>query len=166
MFVMFMAVTGGADWGMFTKPLIEEVSLVVAMVFCVYIAFTVLAMLNVVSGVFVGSVLKSQAADHDMVMVNNARELFMGLEGGLQATLSWEDFKQKLDDQHMREFFKFIDVDPSDARGLFRLLDLDNSGGLSAEEFLTGAIRLRGTAKSLDVALLIQEVKKIQAKLA
>jgi len=164
MFVMFMSVTGGADWGEFCDPLIREVSVWVAMVFAIYIAFTVLAMLNVVTGVFVESVLKSQASDRDMVMVNGARELFMTLDGGIHATMSWDTFKSKLYEPQMVEFFKFIDVDPTDAKGLFKLLDLDNSGGLSAEEFLNGAIRLRGNAKSLDVALLIQEVKKINSR--
>jgi len=165
MLVMFMSVTGGADWGMFCEPLMREVSPWVGVIFAFYIAFTVLAMLNVVTGVFVESVLKSQASDRDMVMVNNARELFMTLDGGIHATMSWDTFQSKLDAPQMVEFFKFIDVDPSDAKGLFKLLDLDSSGGVSAEEFLNGAIRLRGHAKSLDVALLIQEVKKIQSRL-
>jgi len=165
MLVMFMSVTGGADWGMYCEPLMKEVSPWVSMVFTVYIAFMVLAMLNVVTGVFVESVLKSQASDRDVVMVNNARELFSTLDGGIHATMSWETFKSKLNEPQMIDFFKFIDVDPSEAKGLFKMLDMDDDGGVSAEEFLNGALRLRGHAKSLDVALLIQEVKRIQTRL-
>merc|ERR1712228_849165 len=65
----------------------------------------------------------------------------------------------KLEVPQMQEFFKAIDVDQSEAKGLFHLLDLDNSGSVSAEEFINGCLRLRGPAKSLDLALLIQEVR-------
>jgi len=162
MWIMFMSVTGGAEWGEFCEPLIKEVSPWVALVFTLSISFMILAMLNVVTGVFVDSVLKFQASDRDMVMVNNARELFTTLDGGIDATMTWDTFKNKLHETPVVEFFKFIDVDPSDAKELFKLLDLDGSGGINVDEFLNGALRLRGYAKSLDLALLIQEVKKIQ----
>merc|ERR1712014_133137 len=52
-------------------------------------------------------------------------------------------------------------LEPSDARGLFRLLDADSSGSVCAEEFFSGCLRLRGPAKALDLALLAHEVKGI-----
>jgi len=64
----------------------------------------------------------------------------------------------------MREYFKAIDVDPSEAKGLFRLLDIDSSDALDAEEFLGGCLRLRGPAKALDVALLMHEVKNLNQR--
>merc|ERR1711920_1086137 len=40
-------------------------------------------------------------------------------------------------------------------------LDLDGSGAIDAEEFLSGCLRLRGPAKALDLALLMREVKQL-----
>mmetsp|Transcript_41046 Transcript_41046/g.108434 ORF Transcript_41046/g.108434 Transcript_41046/m.108434 type:complete len:644 (-) Transcript_41046:298-2229(-) len=161
MLSMFAAITSGIDWAQLCDPLKDEISPVLAVFFSAYIAFSLLAILNMVTGVFVESVLSSQRIDRDHFILSNTRELFMGLEGGLSATMDWEMFKSKVEAPQMQSFFKFLDVDPSDAKGLFRLLDIDGSGEVSAEEFLNGAVRLRGTAKALDVALLIQEVRQL-----
>lgn len=165
MLSMFMSITAGVDWAEVCTPLMEQISPWMAPLFATYIAFSLLAMLNVVTGVFVESVLKSQATDRDLFMVSNARELFQSLEGGMCSNMTWETFESKLDAPQMQAFLKAIDVDPSEARGLFKLLDLDGSGEVSADEFLNGALRLRGAAKALDVALLIQEVRNIERQI-
>mmetsp|Transcript_56603 Transcript_56603/g.148295 ORF Transcript_56603/g.148295 Transcript_56603/m.148295 type:complete len:167 (-) Transcript_56603:110-610(-) len=161
-----MAITGGVDWAVLSDPLMESISPLMGILFSMYVAFTVFAMLNVVTGVFVQSVLKSQATDRDLFMVSNARELFASLEGGVTDAMSWPVFESKLDAPQMVAFFKAIDVDPSEARGLFCLLDLDGSGEITVDEFLNGALRLRGSAKALDVALLLQQVRKVHCRLA
>jgi len=166
MLTMFQSVTGGIDWATALTPLMSQVSWMPAVIFSMYIAFTFLAMLNVVTGVFVESVLKSAKADKDTFMVNNARELFQNLEEGMQTQMSWEMFESKLSCHQMHEFFKAIDVDPSEAKGLFHLLDLDGSGAVSADEFLNGCLRLSGTAKALDLALVIQEVRQVGQKMS
>jgi len=65
---------------------------------------------------------------------------------------------------NMLHYFEAIDVNPSEAKGLFSLLDLDNSGTIDAEEFLAGCIRLRGPAKALELALLVQQVERLFRK--
>ena len=47
------------------------------------------------------------------------------------------------------------------ARGLFNLLDADDSGSISVKEFIQGCLRLRGQAKSIDVATLIYMTKRM-----
>merc|ERR1712232_1400200 len=168
MMSMFQAITGGVDWGQPLEPLVSHVSPAMAFLFSFYIAFSILAMLNVVTGVFVESVLASAKKDKDLFMVNNARELFQtDLEDhtGLHSAMTWEVFEGKMDAPQMQEFFKAIDVHPSEAKGLFDLLDLDNSGSISADEFLNGCFRLRGAAKALDLALLIQEVRQMDRRM-
>merc|ERR1719199_1840014 len=91
------------------------------------------------------------------------REVFREANGGITGVMTWEMFESQLDKRNMQEYFRAIDVDPSEARGLFRLLDLDGSGAIDAEEFLSGCLRLRGPAKALDLALLMHEVAQISA---
>lgn len=59
MLSMFQAINGGVDWALIFEPLIDNITPWSAVVFTLYIAFSLLAMLNVVTGVFVESVLKS-----------------------------------------------------------------------------------------------------------
>merc|ERR1719198_1438939 len=96
-------------------------------VFFVYIVSAVLAFLNVTTGVFVEASIKSAKADRDFFMINNVRQLFKDQTSG-NGEMTWDNFVGLLNAPEMQAYFKAIDLDPSEARGLFRLLDLDDSG--------------------------------------
>ena len=44
-----------------------------------------------------------------------------------------------------------------DAWSFFKLLDLDSGGAVEIEEFLMGCLRLRGSARAIDIAKLIHD---------
>merc|ERR1712048_972640 len=64
-----------------------------------------------------------------------------------------------MDDGDVSAFFILLDVDPSDAYALFKLLDDDGSGTIDADEFVDGCLRLQGQAKSIDLAKVRHETK-------
>merc|ERR1712203_578634 len=68
-----------------------------------------------------------------------------------------EEFERSLGKPWMINYFKFIDVDPSEAQSIFQLLDVDDTNHLDPEEFLHGCMRLRGPAQALELAMLINE---------
>lgn len=162
---LFQAITGGKDWDDLTYPLMDLISPFAVLAFSCYILFTVIAMMNVVTGVFVESAIKSAKEDKDTFMINNMREVFRSANGGITGVMTWETFERQLDKPMMQAYFRNIDVDPSEAKGLFQLLDLDGSGFIDCEEFLSGCIRLRGPAKALDMALLMHEVRRMTVKI-
>ena len=45
---------------------------------------------------------------------------------------------------------------------VFKILDLDDDGTLDADEFLSGCLRLRGPAKTLDVLVARRKVRYFQ----
>ena len=47
----------------------------------------------------------------------------------------------------------------SEAQRLFTLLDGDDSGEVGIDEFIEGCSKLRGSAKSIDVNMLIHETQ-------
>merc|ERR1712217_886088 len=71
--------------------------------------------------------------------------------------ITWESFQAKLQSKEFHDMFKVLNVDPADAESLFRLVDVDGSGTVSPRELVEGWIRLKGNAKSLDLATLMQE---------
>jgi len=162
---LFQAITGGKDWDDLSSPLLTSIGALPCFAFACYIAFTVIAMMNVVTGVFVENAIKSAKEDKDFFMINNMREVFKEANGGITGVMTWETFESQLDKHNMQEYFRAIDVDPSEAKGLFRLLDLDGSGFIDAEEFLSGCLRLRGPAKALDLALLMHEVRRMVSRI-
>jgi len=159
MLTLFQAITGGVDWDTVVRPLMGEISPWIAPVFALYVAFSVLAMMNVVTGVFVESVLLSAKQDKDSLVINNAREIFRTLDDNM---MTLDDFGDLLKTSQMQEFFKGMDVNAEDAEFVFRLMDADKSGQICAQEFLDSCVRLRGPARVLECAMLIQELRKLR----
>jgi hypothetical protein len=159
---LYQAITGGIDWNVAVTPLADSISPVWSVVFSLYIAFVVFAVLNIVTGVFVQSSLENSKDDTDWVMIRNISSLIATIQQQSQVdSFSWVDFQQHLDRPQMRAYFEAIDVDPSEAEGVFKLLDLNGNGSIDTDEFLSGCLRLRGPAKALDLALLMHEVRRM-----
>jgi len=161
MLSLFQAITGGVDWDTLVVPLIQDVHPALAIVFVLYVAVMVLAILNVVTGVFVDSVLASAKADKEQYLLNSARQLFKTKE----EEMDWASFQSKMHSPQMLEFFKGIDVDPSDAKSIFSLIDADESGSISVDEFLNGCVRLHGPSKALETAVLSHEIRSLRRSL-
>jgi hypothetical protein len=170
---LYESITGGLDWRDAVDPLIEGISPWMAVLFSCYIAFSVLAVMNVVTGVFVESALLSAKGEQDIFMINNLRDLFemVTVDKGLDCNnptdlvMTWEDFMTRLSSVQMRDYFKAIDVDPSDARGIFCLLDQANNGFVTFEDFISGCCKLRGQAKALDIQILLHELRRFSSKM-
>merc|ERR1740121_2321692 len=56
---LWQAMSGGADWDNMVGPMIIEVDPFLGVAFAAYIAFAILALMNVVTGVFVQTALQS-----------------------------------------------------------------------------------------------------------
>merc|ERR1719446_1797566 len=76
-------------------------------------------------------------------------------EAELASLMEQQDFKEQMD---------LLGLHPTEAHGLFRLLDDDCSGLVSIEEFLSGCIRLKGTAKAVDMITLLFETNKLNRR--
>lgn len=162
---LYQSMSGGIDWNDAASPLIEHISPLLGVVYALYIAFAVLAIMNVVTGVFVESSLQTAKNDKDLYMVHHVRKLFGEADMDGSGTLSWEEFEGKLIDDQMLQLFKSIDIDIREAKALFQLLDLDEAGSISSEEFLNGCLRLRGPAKSIDLVTVMYEHRRHSRRL-
>merc|ERR1712070_119367 len=61
-------------------------------------------------------------------------------------------FKDQLHRPQLTAFFDALNIDHSEAKTVFDLLDTDGGGVISAEEFVLGGLRLQGPAKAIEVA--------------
>merc|ERR1712224_1155991 len=55
----------------------------------------------------------------------------------------------------------FLELEVNEAKGLFRLLDIEGAGEVPIEDFVLGCMRLKGTAKNVDVVTLMYENKRM-----
>merc|ERR1719456_1157289 len=58
-------------------------------------------------------------------------------------------------------FFQAVDLNKEQGCDLFRLLDEDQSGTLTVEEFVCGCMRLKGPARSVDLSALMQDFQEL-----
>eukprot|EP00927_Polykrikos_kofoidii_P007571 TRINITY_DN13116_c0_g1_i4.p2 TRINITY_DN13116_c0_g1~~TRINITY_DN13116_c0_g1_i4.p2 ORF type:complete len:162 (+),score=22.84 TRINITY_DN13116_c0_g1_i4:364-849(+) len=110
--------------------------------------------MNSVTGVFVECAQTQIKLDRDKEFVLKTKQLFGITREDGDIEISWDEFEELLDSPEISTFFKQCDFDRRAAHGLFRLLDADQSGTLSVDEFVMGCMRLRGEARSVDLVLL------------
>lgn len=172
---LYSSVSGGLDWRYLADPLMCTGQASWGLIFMVYTSFTSFAFLNVVTGIFVDNAMKSSSKDKDMVIheelsrrknyINDVRQMFFEADRDHSGQLTWSEFAQHLNDPRVKAYFNSLELEASEARGLFTLLDTDGTGLVSADEFIMGCVRLKGGAKGVDVATLMYENKKMLRKL-
>jgi len=167
---LFMMVSGGLDWRDAMIPM-KEVHGVYEYFFTFYVFFMVVVVLNVVIGAFVATTGDIAARDRDLIATSQMNQFtdyikkvgafFSEADVDGSGKLTLDEFKAHLKHRRVSAYFHALGIDVAQAELLFRLLDKDNSGMLSVDEFMTGCIRLRGHAKSLDVNLILHETRQV-----
>lgn len=158
---LFQAVTGGIDWKDLANPLSRAIHPLLGFTVVLYVAFSVLAMLNVVTGVFVDNVLYCAKEAKDDHMLNLLRGVLKRIDFDESGSIEWDEFQEHLDTPELQAMFASIHVDVSEARGLFRLLDVKQTNRIDVEEFLAGCMSLRGSAKALNLEILMHETYRL-----
>jgi len=166
---LFMSITGGINWVELWEPL-DQISFLASSLYTGYIAFMVLGVLNIVTGIFVEGSMKAAQNDTDLVIraeleykescFNSLRELFIACDTDGSGQISWDEFRTQTQRQDVRSMFMGLDLDVLEAEGLFKLLDLRGTREVSIEEFVVGCMRLKGNNMNVNFASLLYENKQ------
>jgi len=123
--------------------------------------FATLGVLNIVTGFFVDGTMQATASQKDQMlqmaqdrknaMVEMIGDLFQQLDNDQSGKISKEELESHLFEENLQEYFLALEMEPSDALDLFRMLDMGNTGEVSIEDFTKGCLRTMGTAKNFDV---------------
>eukprot|EP00929_Paragymnodinium_shiwhaense_P089116 TRINITY_DN4934_c0_g1_i2.p1 TRINITY_DN4934_c0_g1~~TRINITY_DN4934_c0_g1_i2.p1 ORF type:complete len:787 (-),score=174.68 TRINITY_DN4934_c0_g1_i2:126-2486(-) len=168
---LFSAMSGGRDWIEYYEVL-EPLPTVTRAQFLLFIAFSLFAVVNVVTGVFVESAIQTSGSDRESLIkeemdqksryLQNMQDVFLEMDADGTGGISLDEFEEHLADTRVIAYFNALKLDVSDARMLFRLLDSDHSGAVEIEEFLLGCDKLKGEARSLDVASMRVEIADLR----
>lgn len=167
---LFEAMAGGISWGELRIE-IRPLDQIYRVIFGVYIVFSILGVLNIVTGVFVESALGNSKRDHDL-MVETEREkkedmlrelklLFEEIDSDKSGTVSYQEICHAYDDDRMVAYMCAIGVEFDDVAALFSLLDRDQEGKVDVQEFISGCMRLHGPATNMEIARVELENKAV-----
>merc|ERR1712013_668405 len=73
-----------------------------------------------------------------------------------------EELVEHMKNPEIGAYFAQLGVDVDQVNKIFNLLDHDKSGSIDRTEFMFGCLRLKGEAKSLDLAVLNCEVRLLR----
>jgi len=180
---LYMAVTGGSDWEPLAKP-IQEAGDLYYYLFLFYIAFMAVAVLNVLTGMFVDTAMKVADADdgnvmeeileHDAQDIDNFREFLLTLNENGRNSILWEDVSEKghlLQNNQkpvVSNFLKALEIEVTDMRRVFKLLEAKNGHddrSVDVEEFIMGCSKVKGDQKGIDMLSLMSDTKKYMVQL-
>eukprot|EP00927_Polykrikos_kofoidii_P064750 TRINITY_DN6029_c0_g1_i1.p1 TRINITY_DN6029_c0_g1~~TRINITY_DN6029_c0_g1_i1.p1 ORF type:complete len:709 (+),score=96.97 TRINITY_DN6029_c0_g1_i1:82-2208(+) len=166
-FTLFKSITGGMDWEIVAESL-RRVSAGYVFLFIFFIMFGMLAVLNVVTGVFCQGALESAQQDQEEVIESQLsaltehkerlKKLFWDIDEGSSGTITLSAFENYMRDNRIQAYFRSLDLHINEVWSLFRLIDVDGTNELDIDEFVDGCLRIRGPAKSLEVHELMYQI--------
>merc|ERR1719464_302330 len=131
--------SGGEDWAVFLSelaPMPTEYSIL----FLAFVTFAVLALLNVVTAVFIDAALRRSQNDRELAvqqeldskdeLVSIIQEVFMELDTNQSGSLSIDEFTKHIENEKIQAIFRSRQIDLGQVQTLFFLLDVDETGGM------------------------------------
>merc|ERR1712050_826768 len=134
------------------------------MIFIVFLTFSLFAVVNIVTGVFVDAAMQANQMDREIVVheelenkksyLFNMHQIFDEMDCDNTGFLTLDEFERRLNDERVIAYFNRLKLDVSVARILFEMLDLDRGGEVTIEEFLTGCYKLQGESRTMDMKIM------------
>eukprot|EP00928_Gymnodinium_smaydae_P056119 TRINITY_DN39545_c0_g1_i1.p1 TRINITY_DN39545_c0_g1~~TRINITY_DN39545_c0_g1_i1.p1 ORF type:complete len:608 (+),score=80.26 TRINITY_DN39545_c0_g1_i1:91-1824(+) len=166
MFTLFKTLTNGVSWHAVVVPL-EHVGWAYVAIFTAYVFFAYFAVLNVITSAFCSSAIANSQKDVDAMIHNQLRhnqkfvkmvcELFDAMDKQHKGKISRDAFVDCLGTPEIVAFLSSLELDVQDATMLFDLLDVEKSYSITLDQFVMGCVRLKGTARSVDMAVLLRQ---------
>jgi len=167
-YTLFLSVSNGISWDFCYMPL-HALNWWSASAFILYLSITLFGVLNVVTSIFVESVIRSVQHSKELIVqekeeekkiaILHMKEVFRQLDIDHSGQISMDEVEHFLQEPNLRKYVEALDIEATDTRMLFKLLDRDMSGNINSDEFCEGCLRLKGAARSIDVHALIFQVK-------
>jgi len=94
-------------------------------------------------------------------MMRQLRSLFDEADLDSGGSVNRQEFNQLMDKPRAKTLLSILEVDGSDIERLFDLLD-DGDGHIIIDEFVQGIMKVRGTAKAMDLVALLYHTEHQQ----
>lgn len=165
---LVLSMMGGISWGEMSDVLLK-IGIAPALLFFFYLTFTLLAVLNIITGVFVENAMEVAKTQRSVLVkkeeklrvgiLKELRKLFIEMDSDCSGTITLNEMKMLWSDHHVATYFSAMGLELSDATTLFFLIDVEGNDEIEVDQFLEGCSRLTGEARNIDMALVLNETK-------
>merc|ERR1712137_1498922 len=149
MCTLFEAISGGNDWAGLASEL-KEIGEGFYICFALYIVFVTLGVLNIVTGFFVDNTIATSTNVKEEIQVEEQErknavlelisELFHQMDEDKSGKLSLEELEDHLYDEDLQAYFTMLEMEPTEAKDLFMLLDIHGEGEVGISDFTNGCL--------------------------
>mmetsp|Transcript_727 Transcript_727/g.1287 ORF Transcript_727/g.1287 Transcript_727/m.1287 type:complete len:628 (+) Transcript_727:35-1918(+) len=168
-YTLFQCFTGGVSWSQPAEYL-RHLSGIYMLMFLGFLCFMVFAMMNVVTGFFCEHAFDMAQADKDQlvaeqlrqkdIFINHFRHLFELIDVDGSGDVSFAELQANIEDPQLQAYLAHLNISPTSAWQIFRLLDDDDSGHVTIEEFVEGLLTMKGSASAIDALTIIQDQQR------
>eukprot|EP00927_Polykrikos_kofoidii_P083971 TRINITY_DN8737_c0_g1_i1.p1 TRINITY_DN8737_c0_g1~~TRINITY_DN8737_c0_g1_i1.p1 ORF type:complete len:664 (-),score=86.33 TRINITY_DN8737_c0_g1_i1:126-2057(-) len=173
---LFQSTTGGADWGE-AYEMLAYIGNGSQYLFLFYVCFTQVAVLNIVTGVFVDSAFQAAKQSSDELAAQLQQEHCQSFKGLLSMvrqhivtdgsdSFNLKDLEESLNDEAVRGFLATHGISIFDPSLLFSVLSRhDETQRITAFDFVSGCLGLRGFTSGNDNQILSFQGSLCHAKM-
>merc|ERR1719329_1507732 len=144
---LYFALSGGGDWEPLAAPL-REAGPVYYSLFLFFIAFSSIAVLNVLTGMFVDAAMKVVDVDESNVVQEKTNSppvvkfrQFLREQADGKGDIREDDFYAGILDDETIAFFRALEIDSDDAKRVFQMLECNKC--VPTEDFIDGCMRIK-----------------------
>jgi len=158
----YETITGGRPWATVLEP-IKAAGGFYHFLFLVYIALLVIAVLRLLTGIFVHHAAMASSRDQESSIEQNLIDLFQQVDQDGSGYITAEEFRVHIKGKIARKCLIALGINPADAEKLFKVLDTSGDGQVDIQEFIHGCKQFRGPSKNIDMAVAIRRLNKLTA---
>jgi len=166
---LFKSTTGGTDWEMFYDDVISR-SAMSACLFIFFIFFMQVALMNILTGIFVEKAMKLAAPDRDMLALEkrkqeiwHARELrslLQDMDPEGEGLISTRDLLARCQSHKFQAQLAVLGLDIKDTSVFFDMIcSFSDNDWVDIDALVSGCMRMKGIATSLDSQGLMLQMK-------
>eukprot|EP00927_Polykrikos_kofoidii_P052326 TRINITY_DN4610_c0_g1_i1.p1 TRINITY_DN4610_c0_g1~~TRINITY_DN4610_c0_g1_i1.p1 ORF type:complete len:683 (-),score=121.96 TRINITY_DN4610_c0_g1_i1:20-1960(-) len=167
---LYASCTGGVSWMDLVEEL-EDKNVWLYWLFLLYVAFFMFVIANTLTSLLLEATIQNANKDQQEVLVNamakkhqyikQIQGLFKHLDSDKSSQVSMEEVRRHLEDPMMIAFMSNLGIDSSDVSDFFAILTSEGGHtGVDIDTFVSGCMKLRGQARSVDLVSLSVQQKR------
>jgi len=167
-FSLLAAISGSFDWVSIVS-VFDKYCDWYRIYFSMFIVLVTVGMLNVLTGVFVARSAEVSVLDKDLIIqaeiantrskVRDLKYLFEEMDREHHGSVDVEQLIDYMSQSDVQAYLATLQLHTSNFKAVASMLDPHKTGQVSMDAFIAGCLRYKGHARTVDVAMLMQQQK-------